>query len=278
MIDYILLSQLKARLGTSITGDAADDNLRTLITECSREVELYTSRRFDHRIETRTHSVRSTERGGDVAGLNLWLNDDLLSTISVTNGDGTTVLSGDYVLLPPNASCKDTISLNPFGGSIWAHGTGHPDVAIAVSGIWGWGGSWRPSGATLAANTSADAVTLSVSGVTGFERGHVLRIGSEYFQIIGDVSASPLSVGRAVNGSTASLHSSGAAVEIFIPDPKVTALVARLIAWRLEQRKTPLYGTVTIGDFQAPVDISALPKDVQGDIFRLKRKLRIKAA
>lgn len=278
MTDYLLLSDLKAAVNTQSNTALTNDKLMEMIEAESRAIEQadLCNRRFDHRIETRYFNPLSLAQDGDRDGNDL-LIDDIISVTEVVNGDGTEITGDQYLLLPMNRPNKSIISLKSTSGIGWTVGDQDPREAIVITGVYGYGGSWVNTGITVGADGITDSATsLPVSATTGLEKRMILRIDSEYLLIDAAVSASPVYVERAVNGSTAAAHSLGAAIYRFVPDSNVQTIIKRLCAWRLEQRKSPLFGTVQVGDFEQPTNISTLPNDLKPKVRALRRAPRIR--
>lgn len=128
---YTDLATLKTYLGV---GNTDDD---TLLTSCvNRAIAIFDSH-FDHKFE----AVTATRyyRHDDVAGSILRLDAPLLTVTTLTNGDSaaTTVISGDYWLLPRNSSPYWQIELKYDLSSIdgWEIDT---DKEISLAGTWGY--------------------------------------------------------------------------------------------------------------------------------------------
>jgi hypothetical protein len=69
----------------------------------------------------------------------LFLDHDLCQVTSITNGDGETLSSGDYVMLPVNDPPYYAIKLLASSGKWWQpDSNGDPENAIAVTGRWAY--------------------------------------------------------------------------------------------------------------------------------------------
>ncbi len=131
MADYCTVAQVKALLNASESGD--DALLADLVTRASAMVDSYTRRRtFAERIETRYYTP-----GEDTSGRLLFLDDDLLSITTLTNGDGTIIAAADYVLRPANILPAWGIRLKASSGISWTC-EDDPEDAISVAGEWGY--------------------------------------------------------------------------------------------------------------------------------------------
>jgi hypothetical protein len=99
--DYTTWAAVKTYLDITGTGDDALGAL--LVNRVTDAIDRYCRRRF--RAVTATRSFDVPE--GDT----LFLDDDLLSITTLTNGDGNVITSASYVLLPKNKSPKYAIRL-----------------------------------------------------------------------------------------------------------------------------------------------------------------------
>jgi hypothetical protein len=130
MSDYCTLADIKAYVSTALPGD--DGIFADLITRASKTIDTYCRRTFTQRLETRYFDAT-----GDVSGSTLFLDDDLLGVITLTNGDDDAITSGSYVLLPANYSPKYAIKLKSSSGVSWTYDD-DPEQAIQVNGTWGY--------------------------------------------------------------------------------------------------------------------------------------------
>lgn len=263
----LLVSDLTGEvLGVDPTDVASAPRLRSYIVTASNYLELHCNRSFGERIETRYYTARQLRSGGSLYGVELWLDDDLRALTTLTNGDGATISSTDYTLLPKHPDLngvvyKHTVRLNPYGPSYWRMGGAiDPVQAISVLGTWGYGGQWLATGATVSGAHTDSVTTLDVSA-GALEPGMVLKIDSEYLYVSDTVDENSYTVTRAYNGSTAASHSNGATVYRWYALELVQALVKRLVIYQIERVKAPLFGSAVIGDIVLPIDTSGLPKD-----------------
>lgn len=122
--------------GTLNTFD--DDLLTRYVYEASSAVEAHCGRRF----ADVTNGIGTLTRKFDYAspplfGRVLFVDDDLLSVTTLTNGDGNAIASTNYRLLPPNDSPKYGIELYDDSTVSWVAGD-HRQEAIQVQGSWGY--------------------------------------------------------------------------------------------------------------------------------------------
>lgn len=143
---YVATSDLKTYLGISATTD--DALLALLLARAQQYIETYTGRRFD--AHTETHSFgeadiwvesgyqsnrawTNTSAIATIAGRKLRLDDDLLTVTTLTNGDGTVITSGSYILEPQNTTPKRFIRLHT--DYEWEFDV---DTFVTVAGTWGY--------------------------------------------------------------------------------------------------------------------------------------------
>jgi hypothetical protein len=90
-------------------------------------------RTFYGRTETRYYDTPEDDT--------LFLDDDLLTITTLTNGDATTITSADYHLLPKNETAKHSIKLKDSSTLSWEDNNGYDELAISVAGTWGYSSS-----------------------------------------------------------------------------------------------------------------------------------------
>lgn len=129
MADYTTWAAVKTYLG--VTGVTDDTLGALLVTRACAMIDRFCRRQFVALTATRTFDVPSSET--------LWLDEDLISVSAITNGDGTTVASSQYVLLPHNVTPKYAIRLRSAASVSWvASSTTGDEQAISVAGSWGY--------------------------------------------------------------------------------------------------------------------------------------------
>ena len=204
-------------------GSDDDDELFELLLAVSDWVDHYCNRHFYPRAET----LLFDGPGGDRL-----LVPDLISIAELVQGDGERRSfdkvwdSSEYRLLPHNAS-----PLQHWGhphGAIRArskngNGFAAGEANFRVSGLWGYRCFAEPSGATLAAQLTAEASTITVSDGTLLRTGQTVMLGkvggerdvaSAEQMLVTAIDGNELSVSRGLNGTTPALHEPGAAVHI----------------------------------------------------------------
>lgn len=128
---YASTPELKLYLG--ITTSTDDVLLTALITRAQSIIDTYCKRTF----EAAADSTRYFHAVNDVGGYTLYLDHDLYSATTVTNGDGVAVSASDYVLVPANYRPAYAIALKLSASAVWTYST-TPENAISVAGKWAY--------------------------------------------------------------------------------------------------------------------------------------------
>ncbi|MBU1750991.1 MAG: hypothetical protein KKA73_25180, partial [Chloroflexi bacterium] len=111
-----------------------DDLLEDLLDRVSKRIDTHCGgRRFSANTETRYYAVDAL----DPDGYTLWVDEDLLTVTTLTNGDSdeTTIPDTEYWLLPRNTTPKYAIRLKIDSNYAWEW---DPDGWVAVAGTWGY--------------------------------------------------------------------------------------------------------------------------------------------
>lgn len=129
---YANLADLKDYLGISDSTTTDDMLLSNLIRRASAAIDTYCGRKFEATTATRHYEADAVD------GCYLYLDDDLLSVTTLTNGDSdaTTIASTEYWLWPRNDGPPyNAIRLEANSDYSWEVDT---DYMISVEGEWGW--------------------------------------------------------------------------------------------------------------------------------------------
>lgn len=130
--DYATSTLVKEALSAESINATDDAYLAKLVTRASRHIDQHCNRTFVAEADTRKyHAV------DDVDGDDLFLDADLVSVTTLTNGDGTEITAAKYVLLPTNFTPKSIIRLRSDSSAFWTWTT-DPNEAISVEGMWGF--------------------------------------------------------------------------------------------------------------------------------------------
>lgn len=132
MADYTTWAAVKTYLDISSSGD--DTLGAALVTRASAMIDRYCRRVFTAASATRLFDVPEKET--------LFLDEDLVSVTTLTNGDGTAIASTQYVLLPKNITPKYGIRLRETASVGWLRSSTTGEYqAISVAGSWGYAAS-----------------------------------------------------------------------------------------------------------------------------------------
>lgn len=126
---YTTWAAVKTYLDISGTGD--DTLGAALVARASAMIDRYCRRVFTAASATRLFDVPEKAT--------LWLDEDLVSLTTLTNGDGTAIASSQYVLLPTNRTPKFAVRLRETASVSWqGSATTGAAQAIALLGSWGY--------------------------------------------------------------------------------------------------------------------------------------------
>lgn len=216
---YAFRDDVKARAGLPDTDD--DSIIDPVLQAVSREIDSWCGRHFYAVLQTRYYTPRLT------TGLLLPNGHDLLSVTTLktdTAGDrtyATNWAATDYDLEPSGAPYQSPPApfwkIDRVSGGDYAFGTAARNVQIA--GRWGYYDVLETSTSTLAEALDTSETTVDVSNAAAFKVGQIIEIDSERMEISAcTVNTAPtedtLTVERAVNGTTAAAHDSGAAIRV----------------------------------------------------------------
>jgi hypothetical protein len=126
---YTDTATVKQYLG--IDSSDHDALIGNIITRTQKAIESYCDRVFEAASATRYYDVTGSRT--------LFLDDDLLTVTTLTNGDDTEIAASDYQLLPLNESPKYAIRLKENSNINWEDDSdGNREGVISVAGTWGW--------------------------------------------------------------------------------------------------------------------------------------------
>lgn len=209
-------------LGLAASATQDHDQLRlTLETD---------SRLIDEWIGDHVFPQETTRYFTAVESMQLRLDRPLLSITALrtdSSGNasyGTTMTTAQYHLTPYNALTESPPQ--PYWGiELRTTSTGvfpaHVKRGVEIAGRWGRYDQRDTSTAVLSTDANATTPTLEVTGASSLYPGQTIRIGSEdMFVVRSPVTAtaahtSQVTVQRAVNGTTASTHSSATGMGVY---------------------------------------------------------------
>jgi hypothetical protein len=127
---YATLAEFKswARITSTSTDD--DSVAEAIIEGASRYIDAEAQRVF-FTTSSDTHTFDMPVRD------TLLFDADFTTVTTVTNGDGSTIASTAYVLIPANTTPKYGLQLIPSTGIVWKSDNGNPLQCIDVTGTTG---------------------------------------------------------------------------------------------------------------------------------------------
>lgn len=264
---YATLLELKNYLtprglsSSNITTDTNDDSIMSVMLEgISRWIDDQTHRTFYPRIETRLFDYPDDEI--------LFLDDDLLSLTTLTNGDSTVITSVQYVLYPKNAYPKQWVKILPSTSLTWQPtDDGDAESAISVLGWWGFHNNytqraWSIAGTLGAAMTDTTKTSLTMTAGHTVVKDEVYKIDNEVINVSNVSTNTVTLVARGDNGSTAATHLNGAAVYKWNAQPEMKSALLSICQNVYESRSGQTsQGNVTVtaaGIVIRPGDVSPM--------------------
>lgn len=133
---YVTLAQIRQHGNYDADETGRDVELSALIPRATAAIEAYTNNIFEI-TSTSTRYFDAPIDGKDYRTLYFdeWLSDT--TSLEVTNGDGSTVSSSDFVTLPRNHTPIYGLELKTSATVAWDYTTS-PEDAISVVGYWGY--------------------------------------------------------------------------------------------------------------------------------------------
>lgn len=250
---------------SNITTDTNDDSImEVMLQSVSRYVDDQCHRTFYPRIETRKYDVPDEEV--------LFLDDDLLSLTTLTNGDATEITSSQYVLYPKNAQPKQWVKILGSSSVFWqATSAGDNESAISVLGLWGFNNNytqrgWSIAGTLGAAITTTNGLTLTMTAGHTVLQGEIYKIDDEMVNVSNVSTNTVTMAARGDNGSTAATHLNGATVYRWNPQPEIKNVVLSICQNMYDNRSgQSSQGNVTVtqaGIVIRPQDVSGMSQKV----------------
>ena len=259
MNTYITLDIFKSSGVLNIAGTGDDARLLSALEGASRMVDRYCNRHF--------YVLNATRVFDGNGGLQLLLPDLVaVDEDGVKTDDNrdrsfeTTWAETDYLLLPSNADPANSANpaSRPYTGievdvmgtkAAWPAGR----RTVQITGQWGYRRHVRRATETMDAVADATTTSVSVSERADVQAGHTLLVDDEQVYVR-SYSGDTLTITRGVNGTTAAVHTGGAAIDIYeYPGPVVEAVIIQ--AARLWKRKDSAFAHVVgmPGGGQMPV-------------------------
>jgi len=131
---YVTTTAFKSYRGITKTSD--DVLIGDIIDRATAQIETYCDRIFVAPTTAATHyfdAVRDTSDDRKT----LYLDDDLVTIVTIVNGDDETIASTHYVPVPRHATPYYQIRLTGLADMLWTYSDA-PEDAIEVNGRWGY--------------------------------------------------------------------------------------------------------------------------------------------
>jgi hypothetical protein len=210
---YATLSEYKNyvtdRAGnTPVTNQTDDGVIDQILEQASRYIDSKTGRWFFPSIETRHYDIPGQPGG---YARDLYTDADLLEVISFLNGDGTTIASTEYNVLPKNESPKWLLQLKQLSAIVWElDSDGEYEYVLDLLAVWGYHNryaeAWKSAGTLGAAITDTTTLAFTMTAGHAVGVGKIYRIDNELYipTTVSTNTITPLKRGE--NGSTAATH------------------------------------------------------------------------
>jgi hypothetical protein len=274
---YASLADVRSELKATST---TDDNIALLnLTMASKRIDSeMKSRRpyFAPYLETRTF-VLNANNINTYWNL-LYMRMPVLSLSSVTlNGTSITAL---VELYPPYADPYNMYGLRLTDPSLtwWSYCTTvRTPYTVAVTGVWGWNSNYAQAWQSVDTITTigginASATSFTVSDVDGanldgftprLSAGNLIQLENEWLDVLAtNVTTNTVTVRRGVNGSTASAHALGTAVQVYQVEDDIRRVTARQAGMMYARRGA--YDATNITDIGTQVYPSDLLAELRG--------------
>jgi hypothetical protein len=239
-----------------------DELILSFIRQVSRDIDRIARRRFYPTYVTKYYNTPPYN------SYDLELNNELITLISVINGNGDSLDITKLVLYDLNAQTKRKIRLLPTV-STWKNSSlGFPDGAIAVTGVWGHmydpTAGWQRLAATLAEIDTDVTEFDATAGV--FFKGMLIKIDSE-FMYVSDIdtaeSTDTVTIERAVNGSIIADHDEEIDIYVWSAGNDIKMLTAAASVAYYNLKSNPMASSYTIDGitFMTPKDVAAFMRE-----------------
>ena len=255
---YGNLATLKTMI--DISGTTDDTKLLQSLEMSSRSIDSYCNRKFYSTSETKQY--RGSSR-------TLLLYDDLLSVTTLTTlkddrSTDKTWATTDYELFPLGDTVypKEWIELadNTTAGSF----SNNTRRGVQIAGVWGYGNGntttpYQSATTTNDGSFAAGDTDFTATAGANLNIGETILIDSEQMYITG-ISSNTITIQRAMNGTTAASHSTGATVYVYTYPQQIvnaTYLQAGRIAKRWQTAYATTLGTQEMSPYEVSVGVDA---------------------
>jgi hypothetical protein len=278
---YATLAEYKAyatpRGQDSLKVDTVDDGvIERLLEAASRYMDEETGgRQFYPSIATRYYSV-PVDTTND---RRVWLAEDALEIISVTNGNGTTVTAAQYYAEARNYQPKWAVHLLESGSITW-EGSGAGELANVIE-VNAWEGyhekyeqrGWINGGTLAAAIVDTTTLAFTMNDDYLVLKDQVIKIDDEIMIVNIDNDGTITPLARGDNGSTAASHVDDSVVYIWAPMATVVDAVLGMTHRGYANRSgAALGGAVTVTAAGMVIMPQDVPSRAQKTIERLTRR------
>ena len=254
--------------------DWADDSvINQMLEDVSQKINDWTGHKFFPRVEIHYFSIPEDD------DLSLWLDDDLLEVISVTNGDGVLVAAGDYYLLPRNESPRYAIMLKEMANTYWkCDSSGNSQFVIAVNGIWGFHNqyaqrAWRvATQVNKGGGITAIENPITVDNGLLVKPGQIFKIQNEIMICVSNSETTITALARGDNGSTAATHADDSVVYVWAPVGSIRGATLDIVKSEYHRRfGTGTTGTTTITTAGVVINPEEIPANAWRVIMAYKK-------
>lgn len=243
---YVTVDLFKNADVANLPGSSMDDTrLRILIEAVSRWIDRYCGRHF--------YAINQTLKFDGDGSTKLLLRRDLISidASGLKTDDNkdrtfeTTWATTDYLLLPSNAdpTTLENPQSRPYTRIVVDLDAGTEDLfpqgfqTVQIAGQWGFWRHLRTATETINEEVDTSETEIDINTRTDIQVGHTILVDSEQMYVTDSIGGTKLVVRRAVNGTTAASHSTGASIQYYeYPEAIREACIAQTaLQWKAAQ-------------------------------------------
>lgn len=273
MTPYATLAQAKGEL--KATGTVDDAKLLENIRQASVRIDrLFHSRRpyFAPWNEARIFPVD----GYHVNSYDntFYFGENLLALTALSIGSDTITVPTIANVWPTSPSPYKTLRLTSSGGAWYDYcesGDCTAPLTTTITGVWGfhrdYSNAWQDVD-SITADITAGATSFIVNDADGADAwgvtprlsaGNVVKLDSEYMEVTAtNTTTNVVSVKRAIHGTTAAAHTTGARVYVWDTEEAVRRAVERQAAYMYARRGAYESSNITdVGQINFPADLLA---------------------
>ena len=262
--------------GQTAAYDAVDDGvISNIIQDASRYIDDQCRRTFYPRYETRWFDVPVYQNSPRL----LFLDDDLLESVKITNGDGNEVLPAVYNLKPKNYSPHYAVQIIGPTSIFWIFNSiGNIEKVISIEAWWGFHNryeerAWSSVGTLGAAISDTTGLTLTMTAGHTLSADCIVKIDKEIFNVTNVAGNTVTVLQRGDNRSTAATHLISTTVSRWNVVPDVhnatLQLAQSLYQLRLGQSSSAKVTVTAAGVVIRPEDVPSMTQSVITAFTRL---------